>query len=78
MPVEAEQHLECQNKLNKAIIHCIRADFVERILRDTKSALYLYNLGLQYSNCRSPPNPIFDLRIQKPEEKHEKRKIKNN
>lgn len=32
MPVEAEQHLECQNKLNKVIIHCIRANFAKHIL----------------------------------------------
>ena len=36
---------------------------------------FYYTLSVNVEKCRSPPNPVFDLRIQKPEEKYEKRKI---
>lgn len=35
--------------------------------------VFYYALFVNAKKCRSPPNPVVDLRIQKPEEEDEKR-----
>lgn len=55
---------ECRNQFNNIIICNNRVDFVERILRDTKSALFCFCVKETNKKCRSPPYQLSKLNLR--------------
>ena len=55
---------ECRNQFNNIIICNNRVDFVERILRDTKSALFCFYVKETNEKCRSPPYQLSKLNLR--------------